>query len=338
MESPKITHIGHCTNDSPDARFEVLGAPSSLLSVTLSASQPLYTRRGTLAALTGNPSNALSTLSLLSPLLRSLTATPFLYQKLTSTTPLTALIAPRSPNTTFAVIYLDGRLDWVVAQRDGLAAWAGDALTVRPRLAVRSGGGVAGWGQSALTGRGLVALLGRGNVYTVVLKAGEEYVLQPSHVLAYTASAQHPPQPFRFKSRAFRLQVPALAGWVPFADSRFVREMRATGTWRFLAGAAFTLRMWARRTIWGDRPFLRFQGPATILMQSSGAGLREALSERDVSEVADRPAGAVERTVAREHVGAPEAVQVPASPPDRPTKVSFATVRSGKVEIRDTKV
>ena len=36
-----------------DARFEVLGSPYSLLSVTLSASQKLYTRRGTLVAVAG---------------------------------------------------------------------------------------------------------------------------------------------------------------------------------------------------------------------------------------------------------------------------------------------
>lgn len=40
-----------------DARFEVLGSPYSLLSVTLSASQKLYTRRGTLVAVAGKPDN-----------------------------------------------------------------------------------------------------------------------------------------------------------------------------------------------------------------------------------------------------------------------------------------
>lgn len=40
-----------------DARFEVLGAPFSLLSVQLSPSQNLYTRRGTLVALSGKAEN-----------------------------------------------------------------------------------------------------------------------------------------------------------------------------------------------------------------------------------------------------------------------------------------
>jgi hypothetical protein len=40
-----------------DARFEVLGSPYSLLSVTLSASQKLYTRRGTLVSVAGKVEN-----------------------------------------------------------------------------------------------------------------------------------------------------------------------------------------------------------------------------------------------------------------------------------------
>ena len=44
----------------PDARFEVLGSPYSLLSVTLSASQQLYTRRGTLVSVAGKVENVSS--------------------------------------------------------------------------------------------------------------------------------------------------------------------------------------------------------------------------------------------------------------------------------------
>ena len=41
-----------------DARFEVIGAaPCSLLSVSLSASQSLYSRRGTLIGVGGNAEN-----------------------------------------------------------------------------------------------------------------------------------------------------------------------------------------------------------------------------------------------------------------------------------------
>jgi hypothetical protein len=47
----------HTNMSTLDARFEVLGAPYSLLSVSLSASQKLYTRRGTLVAVSGKSEN-----------------------------------------------------------------------------------------------------------------------------------------------------------------------------------------------------------------------------------------------------------------------------------------
>jgi Mitochondrial biogenesis AIM24 len=40
-----------------DAKFHVVGAPYSMLSVSLSASQNLYTRRGTLVGLSGKAEN-----------------------------------------------------------------------------------------------------------------------------------------------------------------------------------------------------------------------------------------------------------------------------------------
>lgn len=43
-----------------DARFEVLGSPFSLLSASISASQNLYTRKGTLLGFNGKPENVQS--------------------------------------------------------------------------------------------------------------------------------------------------------------------------------------------------------------------------------------------------------------------------------------
>jgi len=119
------------SSSSPDAHFEVLGSTSSLLSVSLSASQPLYTRRGTLVSVSGNPENAISTLSPLSPLRRVPLGVPFLYQKVTSTTPIELLIGTKSPHTSIAVVHLDGRVDWQIAQRNGLVAWTGHRLAVK---------------------------------------------------------------------------------------------------------------------------------------------------------------------------------------------------------------
>ena len=41
---------------------------------------------------------------------------------------------------------------------------------------------LAHWGSFAVTGRGLIALVGQGQVYSVELKDGEQYVAHPRYV------------------------------------------------------------------------------------------------------------------------------------------------------------
>lgn len=45
------------TDSAKDAKFEVIGSPFSLLSVSLSASQNLYTRKGSLVGVGGKAEN-----------------------------------------------------------------------------------------------------------------------------------------------------------------------------------------------------------------------------------------------------------------------------------------
>ena len=162
-----------------DVKFEVLGAPYSLLSVALPASSVLYSRRGTLVGVNGRAENvkthpvpafsegggritngyylqAVSTLSLLEPIRRAFLRIPFLYQKvslsqsifkrtmskncwfqISSTSPLTCLISTNSPNTTFGVIELDGKVDWMVTQSDALLAWTGHSISAKPSVSPR---------------------------------------------------------------------------------------------------------------------------------------------------------------------------------------------------------
>ena len=130
-----------------DAKFEVLGGPNSILSVSLSASQNLYTRRGTLIGVGGKAENvsstriatkalsvlivkAISTLSFHKPFRRAFLGLPFLYQRLSSATPLTALI---SSNGSLAVVQLDGSKDWKIPGK-ALLAWTGQTISVTPSV------------------------------------------------------------------------------------------------------------------------------------------------------------------------------------------------------------
>jgi hypothetical protein len=77
---------------------------------------------------------AVSTLSLLEPFRRALFGIPFIYQRVSSTTPYTALISTKSKITALVVVHLDGRLDWMITQRNALLAWTGHNLTLKPRV------------------------------------------------------------------------------------------------------------------------------------------------------------------------------------------------------------
>ncbi|KAI5859787.1 mitochondrial biogenesis AIM24-domain-containing protein [Durotheca rogersii] len=321
--------------DVSDARFEVLGAPYSLLSVSLSASQRLYTRRGTLVAVSGKAQNASSTLSLLSPFIRAVTGVPFLYQRITSTTPLTALISTKSPTTTFYVLHLDGTTDWMIAQRSALLAWTGHSLTVTARLQHQLP--LARWGSSEVTGRGLAALSAPGHIYQLTLAEGEEFVAHPANVVAYTIT-KHPPLPFRFKSTGIRFQVPSITAWL--GDAKFLQTMRGTEAYKFAARALFGLRTTARRTIWGDRLFLQFRGPTTLLLSSRGTRISDVLSSAEVNELADASPGVAPAAVELKTNPNPASreAEPPMSNAATAVKISVASIgEDGKAHFEDAK-
>lgn len=289
----------------------------------------------------GQVENAQSTLSMLSPLRRAFLGVPFLYQRISSTTPITALIATKSPTTTFSVLHLDGTTDWMVAQRNALLAWTGHTLAVTPR--VQRGLSLAHWGSSHLTGRGLAALSAPGQIYELTLADGDEMVLHPSHVVAYSVT-KNPPLPFRLRSTRLSLQIPAVPSSVSAAAgrivperlSRFWRAMRDTETYKSVARLLFGIRTMARRSVWGDRLFLQFRGPSTILMSSRGVRVRDVLTRDDVNEIADTEAGVVPAAV--ELASKPKAVEDPRKAQAKPLAIHVASVgKDGKVTFEDTK-
>ncbi|KAH7395667.1 mitochondrial biogenesis AIM24-domain-containing protein [Cadophora sp. MPI-SDFR-AT-0126] len=194
--------------------------------------------------------------------------------------------------------------------------------------------GLAHWGNSEITGRGLVALAGPGQIYQITLNTGEEYVAHPGNVVAYTVT-QHPPQPYRLKSSSLRFQIPSLGLGYLVPDIKFFRVMRETSTWRGLTNLLFNLRTSARRSIWGDRLFLKFHGPTTILLSSRASRISDVLTARDINEIADTPAGAVQSTVTliRQPKESEESTK---QFTDVPTGFQYVEVgRDGKVKFED---
>lgn len=133
-----------------------------------------------MVGLSGSAENTQSTLSFLEPFRRAPVGIPFLYQKLSSTSPITALLSTKSPISSIVTVQLDGREDWLISQRQALLAWTGHTLSLKPTYNVKLG--LAHWGNTSVTGRGLLALVGSGQIYQVQLKAGESYVAHPRYV------------------------------------------------------------------------------------------------------------------------------------------------------------
>lgn len=236
----------------------------------------------------------MSTLRTLNPIRRALVGIPFLYQRVTSTAPVSLLISSKSTNSTLSVLQLDGTQDWKLAQRASLLAWTGSSLNVTPTISQKLS--LVHWGTSDVTGRGLVALSAKGHTFSLELGKGESYIAHPSNILAYTITNTAPPQPFRFRSSQTRFQIPLqLGNWFP--DSRFTRALKTSNTYKFFQSISLRLKTWSRRTINGDRLFLKFEGPTTILLQSRANRVNEIMTNEQINEIADAPAGTVDKTI-----------------------------------------
>lgn len=273
---------------------------------------------------------------MLNPLTRTPFGVPFLYQRITASSPITALISTKSPTTTFSILHLDGTTDWMVAQRNALLAWTGHTLSLSPRI--QYGLSVANWGNTFLTGRGLAAVSAPGQIYQLTLGEGEEFVAHPGSVVAYSVS-RVPPRPFRFKSSTLRLSLPSVPmGW--FTETNFVQTIVKSDAYKWVGRVLHSIRTMARRTIWGDRLFLQFTGPTTLLMSSRGVRVADVLTNKDVNEIADTPAGAVQQAIElpRGEDKTATAAVAPATSEQAPSALHVASVhRDGKVTFEDAK-
>ncbi|KAL8646993.1 MAG: hypothetical protein Q9210_005817 [Variospora velana] len=279
---------------TPDVRFEVSDSPLPLLNVSLSASQNLYTRRGTLVGVGGKAEN--------------------------TDQPIGWPLGNR---------FWHGRVKRYPLSRQSIPRWWDSTAQGSNSKAdiIKS---LAHWGNTSITGRGLLALAGRGSIAQVVLDSEESYIAHPSNVVAYSMN-RHPPQPYRLKSTSFRLQIPnfSLSGILP--DTKFFRVISDSSTWKSIRRIYHGVRTWFRRSIWGDRLFLEFHGPATILLQTRAERLKDVLTSRDVDEIAEAPMGAVRKSLSIKADIASEALEqqegTSPSMKTRPTQMSTARRR-----------
>jgi hypothetical protein len=95
--------------------------------------------------------------------------------------------------------------------------------------------------------------------------------------------------------------------------------------------------------------FLQFEGPVTVLVQSRASRVRDVLSDRQVNEIADGPAGVAHDAINRleyrraTEEAVSEASVLPSRTVEELTKdiksveQTIATIRDGKVEFEKAK-
>ncbi|POS83919.1 hypothetical protein EPUL_004280 [Erysiphe pulchra] len=171
----------------------------------------------------------------------------------------------------------------MIARPKALVAWTGQSLSISP--SINRGLGIAYWGNTKVTGRGLVALSGTGNIYQIQLRDGEEYIVHPGNIVAYTISQKHLPQPYRLSN--FRLQIPSVRSAALILDLEFFRFLRHTYIWRRIIDFYQMVRTLTRRIIWGNQLFVKFSGPLKILISSRSAKIGDILTSREVDEIAE---------------------------------------------------
>jgi hypothetical protein len=123
--------------------------------------------------------------------------------------------------------------------------------------------GLAHLGSTKLSGRGLVSLAGKGQIHEVVLDEFDKYIVHPSNVLAYTVT-KATPELYRLKYSTFKFQIPGFQWSKLLPDIKFFQVMSQSDTWKTLTKYWFKLRLWARRSVWGDR--VRFSQHEVIPM------------------------------------------------------------------------
>ncbi|KAF3907143.1 hypothetical protein ABW21_db0205446 [Orbilia brochopaga] len=114
--------------------------------------------------------------------------------------------------------------------------------------------------------------------------------------------------------------------------------MAKTETYQTVSKVLFNVKSWLRRMIWGDRLFLEFTGPGTILIQSRSSRLRDMLTRDEINDMAAAEPGALHsfHPVEEKPVGAEEAETTTTGGQEQLTVKKAVVGQNGKVTFEDS--
>jgi len=183
-------------NVSPDEpmRFEILyPGDSPAIKIHLAQGQSVFADSGAMLASSTNiqVEGALKN-GVLGGLARKfLRGETLFFQTLTAlNAPGEVVMAPAPPGEV-RVIELDGSMDWIIQKGAFLVASHGLQMETKTQNLLQGIFSGEGFFVSRIKGVGTLALNAFGSMHQVDLAAGEEYIVDNGHLVAWTASAQY---------------------------------------------------------------------------------------------------------------------------------------------------
>jgi len=173
--STQLNNVPKSTGSGPFIeypKFEPLGNPASLINVTLPASSILNLRSNSILAANGDLNNINSKLSIL----KLLTTKPLIYNKISSTSPLSLILSNKGSNKFFINLELSEGETWTLFNTKNLIGWYGPDLTINNNkigVLLQSG-----------NNKSNVILNGENQLFTLNLESNETIYLNPKSILA----------------------------------------------------------------------------------------------------------------------------------------------------------
>lgn len=285
--SSQLSNIPKSTGAGPFIeypRFEPLGNPASLINITLPPSSVLNLRTNSILAANGDLNNISSKLSIL-----KLFTNPLIYNKISSTTPLSLILSNKGSNKFFVNLELSELEEWTIFNTKNLIAWYGPDLKITNNNKI-------GINLSSGNNKSNVILNGETQLFTLNLEQDETLYLNPKSIIAINSS-QSGSNFHKLDSSSLQLSIPKFKIWdsikIAFNSlySKFNQyiqvpsETKAIETTKSIttenkSSTSFEIPQslksfgtWIstkfNNFILNDKVFYEVKGPATIIVQNS---------------------------------------------------------------------
>ncbi|CAN6612607.1 hypothetical protein TRVA0_005S01288 [Trichomonascus vanleenenianus] len=320
-------------NDGSETTFQALGDSASLLRVAMAPSTPVYTKRKSLVATFAKDHAPVVSTWFLGKFVSRLLALqrPFGFQKIVSTSPVTALIG--SDSSRLAVVSLDGTIDWIVAHPAALHTFTGEQLILHARRGswLRKG---PPFSYTFLSGRGTVALSGFGQLFKISLEQGESYMALKESVIAYSVDANRRLQTPEFEKLPYSVHQTTTLASPSIAES--LKSVSAA--WAYVKSLVSRTNTALYRLVNADSgKYMTLHGPTTILVQSAVHHLAAPALATSSPAVLESAVQAAAREII-DDVQSQKAQIAAAGMAGRPEDhLKVATVTNGKVVFESTK-